>query len=106
MSTWLIITLAISLPLLFLLVIISPVYIGLCTALVWYYGSDMLDYIYDPSYMVSVYEGLYAYWGENGETLNFMDFELVVFGPMLAGILLSLLLFYVLIKYIHNIFVV
>lgn len=104
MHPFVIFMLALGLPALFFLLLIGPVYGGICAALYVYYGETVQEYFYDPSYMIDLYGAVYAYWQQNAALLGFNAFVLPVFGPPLAGALLGLFWCYLFIRYVRNIF--
>ncbi len=104
MHPFLILGLLIGVPLLFILVMFGPVYAGICGAAYFYYGPEMQAYFYHPAYMIELYESMVDVWQTSEVPLGFSDFILPVFGPLLAGCLVGCWLFYLLIRYIRNIF--
>lgn len=105
MNPGLTILLSLFLPLVLVLLLVAPVYLGMLVGLYLQYGDAVLGYVLRPDYVLSVYMGLYDYWEKNADALKFMDFTLPTFGPLAAGILLGLGLFIYLIRYLKNIFI-
>ena len=104
MNPPLIIAIVIMLPLVFFTILCGPVYAGICGGLYFYYGSEIMEYATNVSYMLDAYRGLYLFWAEGGE-VGFSDFLLPVFGPLVAGIFIAFGLFYMMACYIRSIFV-
>lgn len=96
--------LALSLPLMFALLLVGPIYGGMCVALYLFYGQSVKEYFYDPGSIIDLYGTVYNYWQINHELLGFKDFLLPVFGPFALGVLLGGYWCYLFVKYIKNIF--
>ncbi len=105
MHPLLIVAIAIFLPLAMALLLVGPLYAGLCVGLWLLYGAEAAAYLRDPSYVIGAYDGLFRYWSAHREAVDFMAFTLPVFGPPLLGAALGILCFFLLVRYIRNIFI-
>lgn len=94
---------ALSLPLLFALLLLGPLYAGLCASLYMVHGDKILPYLYDPPYMIDMFDLLYRHWRTYHEQLGWMDFVLPAFGPSVMGALLGLYWCSLFVRYIKNI---
>ena len=100
-----ILMIALILPTFFFVLMVGPVYIGLCASLYFFYKmDDFATYIYDPNYVLGVHEGLYDFGMEKGFFYDIEGFTIPVYGPVFAGIIVGLILSYIFISYIRNIF--
>jgi hypothetical protein len=91
------------LPATLFLVIVGPLYIGICGSLYFFYNmKDISSYIYRPQYVLGMQESLYKYWLANKASLTIADFIVPVYGPVLLGIIVSLFMVYRLIQFVRN----
>jgi hypothetical protein len=96
---------AITLPTLFLALLIGPIYLGMCGSVYIYYDmKDWKEYIYNPDYVIGIHQGLYQYWEAHKSQLGIMDFIVPAWGPVALGVLGSCWLLYRFGKYLSNIF--
>lgn len=94
---------ALSLPVIFAALLFGPIYGGVCVALYFVFGDEAWTHIYEPFYMIDLYDRLYQYWLTYHEMLGWRDFMLPVFGPLVVGTLLGMYWCRLFVRYIKNI---
>ncbi len=104
MSPGIIILMAVFMPIVLLLLLLTPIYIGMIVGLYIQYGDTVLEYIANPAYVINVFESLYSYWQTNQDKLDLFSFTLPVFGPFVLGVLLGLGMFFYFIRYLRRLF--
>lgn len=111
MNPLLLFILALLIPTLLTLILITPVYVGLVTACYLIYEQRgekavevLMSHKYDMSYMMSAYSKLFDFWTANSAKLDFVDFTLPLFGPPLLGVIITGLLVWKFTAYVVNIF--
>jgi len=70
---------------------VVPIYIGVATAFVMYYGQEYIGAVYNPPYLFEQYNALFQYWLQYYDRVP-QDFTLHLIGPPVGGFLFSFIL--------------
>lgn len=101
---------ALFVPLFLFMFLVGPFYAGLCVAIYLYFNGvtvdDVMQYAFDVDYVMGIHEGFYNSLMEQMDagTINWSEFVLPIYGPTIAGALLSIYAIYKFISYLRNVF--
>ena len=97
--------LAIALPVTITLILVTPLYLGVFVALYLQYAEKVWPIFFDFGRVLDSYGKLYDFHTQNAAAMHFTEHTLPIFGPPIAGLLLTIVLIYMFGKYVANIFV-
>ena len=110
MHPFVMVIIALFVPLFLFLLIVGPFYMGLCAAIYFYYNGvtvdDVMEYALDVNYVTGIHEGFFNSFMEQITTdaIGWTTFVLPVYAPVLLGALISFWATYKFISYLRNIF--
>lgn len=104
MNPFLLLALALLIPVVTLIILLAPTYFAIYLAVYIQYGEQADDYLFRFFDTIDIYKQLVHYWNGNSATLSVIDFALPTFGIPLTGFLLTLFLIYKFTAYVNNIF--
>ncbi len=110
MHPFVMVLVAVFVPLFLFALLVGPFYVGLCAAIYFYFNGvtidDVMQYAFDIDYVMGIHEGFYNSLMEQMDAgaINWEAFVLPIYGPTILGALLSIYAIYKFISYLRNVF--